>query len=275
MSLRDELRREVREIQAGNVQADTQQKADSVFYSDYLQPAMEQVQQYFAEVIENLNIIKPVIHPDYPFSPSSKDPVFLTQSGYKLHVDDPKAPRQVDIVCSAILEGTQEFFVRSREAVEKHASLLESYEFPFHRKNFLDEQYEVRGASFLLEGPLQIHIRILAHLEERCIHIYLRNLEDKPLKRHRFSPEDVNEALLERLTRVLLRKEKQLVEVSVSEEVRSDLRRQLEAEQQLKVQQLAEASAAREADRIAVREARLIYRVKRWVAALTRSILNK
>ena len=275
MSLRDELRQEVREIQAGNVQTDTLQKADGAFYHDNLLPVMVEVHQYFAEVIENLNIIKPVIHPDYPFSPSAKDPVFLTQSDYKILVDDAKAPRQIDILCSATLEGTQEFFVRTREAVEKHASLLESYDFPFHRKNFLDEQYDVRGATFLLEGPLKVHIRILAHLEERCIHFYLRNLEEKPLKRHRFAPEAINESLLERLANVLLRKEKQLVEIRVSEEVRSDLRRQLDAEQRIKVQQLEEANAAREADSMAAREASLIYRAKRWLVGITRSFLTK
>jgi hypothetical protein len=275
VSLLDELRKEARDIQSGNIQVDSQQKADAAFYHDHLRLSMLQAHKYFAEVIENLNIIEPEIHPDYPFSPSIKDPVFLSQSGYKLLVDDLKEPHQIDILCSATLGGTQEFFVRTKDAVEKHASLLESYEFPFHRKNFLDEQYEVRGATFLLEGPLRIHIRIKPHLEERCIHIYLRNLEDKPLKRHRFQPESVNEELLERLAQVLLRKQAQLVEVNVSDEVRSDLRRQLAAEDQRKQQELDEAYAASESERIVAREARLIYRVKRWLLAKARSFVAK
>ena len=121
---------------------------------------------------------------------------------------------------------------------------------------------------------MNVQIGILAHAADRCVYIDLQNIEDQPLKRYKFVPEKVDDELLERLARLLVREESQLVEVKLSEDVRDELRRQLELEKRRNEEELAEALAYREAERLAEEHAKLINRAKRAVVGATAHVLK-
>jgi len=275
MALLDDLQVEVKNIRAAELDQNAELAAQKEFYSVHLRPVMLRAYDYFSEIVESLNVIASDIKVSYPLNPSLKDGVILQQSDYKFSSDCGKSPRQIDILCSCTLEHRQEFYVRTEEAAQKLSDLLESFRFPYHRKNKLDKRYNIRGANFILEGPLKVHIRILAHAADRCVYIGLRNLEDQPVKRYKFAPEKISAEFLERLARLLIREELFLVEVKqVPDDVRDELRRQVELDKIREEEDLAQAQADIEAERLAEKEARLVNRVRRAVAGRTREVLE-
>jgi hypothetical protein len=221
---------------------------------------------YLSEIVDNLNIVAPDIHPSYPLNPSLKHGVTLSQTNYEFHFDNRKSPRQIDIICTCALDQPQEFHVATKDAVVKQADLLKSHKFHYHQRNRLDKLHDIRGATFILEGPMKVHIRVAANAADKSIYIDLRNLGDQPYKRYKFSPDKVDDELLERLARLLIREESTLVEVEICDDVRDELRRRLELEKRRDEEDLAEAYAHMEAERLAENDAKLINRTKRAVA---------
>jgi hypothetical protein len=275
MGLLDDLQVEVKHIRAAELDQNAELEAQKEFYSVHLRPAMLRAYEYCSELVESLNVIASDIKVSYPLNPSLKNGVSLQQSDYKFSSDCGKSPRQVDILCSCNLEHRQEFYVRTEEAAEKLSDLLESFKFPYHRKNTLDKRYNIRGANFILEGPMKVHIRILAHAADRCVYIGLRNLEDQPIKRYKFAPEKLSNESLERLARLLIREELFLVEAKqVPDDVRDELRRQVELDKIREEEDLAQAHADLEAERLAEKEAKLVNRIRRKVAVKTRGVME-
>lgn len=152
--------------------------------------------------------------------------------------------------------------------------MLDSYKFTHHCKNQLDQRHTVTSATFILEGPMKVHIRILAHPADRCVYIALQNIEELPFQRYKFSPEKVDAGLLDRLARVLVRKESKLVEVKISDDVRDELRRKLALEKRREGEDLAQAHAYREAERQAEEEAKLINRARQALAGVAEGVLK-
>lgn len=266
MGLLDDLQSEVKKLKEDDLKQDAELRAQEEFYDAQLKPVMVRAYDYFSEIVENLKIVAPDIRPNYPIDPQEREGITLNQSDYQFDFDNVKNPRQINIYCTCTLEQPREFHVPTKDAVLKYAELLKSYGFPHHCKNHLDKLYNIRGGTFLLEGPLNIHIRILAHPADRCIYLIFRNLEDQPNKRYKFLPEAVDDVLLERLARVLIREESKLVEVQVSDGVRGELRRQLEQEKNRNEEDLAQAYLDMEAEKLAEEEAKLINRTKRAIA---------
>ena len=110
---------------------------------------------------------------------------------------------------------------------------------------------------------MKVAIRLLAHSGDRCIYVLLQNLEDRPVKRYRYSPQQVDEGLFDRLGRLLLREEAQLVTRKVDDDVRERLRRQIEEERRQRERELARIAAEQEAERLAEQEGRLGRRARR------------
>ena len=275
MGLLDDLQVEVRTIRAAQLDQNAELEAQKEFYNVHLRPVMLRAYDYFSEIVESLNVIASDIKVSYPLNPSMKNGVTLQQSDYKFSSDCGESPRQIDILCICTLDHHQEFYVRTEEAAQKLSDLLESFRFPYHRKNELDKRYNIRGAHFILEGPLKVHIRLLADAVDKCVYISLRNLEDQPIKRYKFAPEKISTELLERLARLLIREELFLVEVKqVPDDVRDELRRQVELDKVREEEDFAQAQAELEAERLAQKEARLVNRIRRKVVWKTREVIE-
>jgi hypothetical protein len=274
MGLLDDLKTEVVKKQQQESEHNTELTTQDEFYQQQLQSVMLRARDYLSEVVENLNAVAPEIYREYPLDPSLPDGIKLRQADYVFREDDSLNPRQLDLTCTCTLEKGHQFIAPTKEAVSRCAEMLESYKFPHHCRNKLDERHAVASATFILEGPMKVHIRLLAHPEDRCIYIFLQNIEDLPLKRYKFLPEKVDAELLDRLARVLVRKESKLVEVKLSDDVRDELRRKLELEKRGQEEELARAHAYREAEKLAEEEAKLANRARRGLARAAGEVLQ-
>ena len=274
MSLLGDLQKEVRKIKESEVKKNAELEVQQAFYDSSLLPVMTQACRYFEEIVENLNIIKPDVQAIYPFHPRSKSGVSLKQSHYKFLSDSHDHPRQVDIHCRCTLEKPYEFYLATQKAVEAHVDLLNSYNFSFHRKDQLNRNHEIRGAQFILEGPMHVHIRITASPSDKKVHVAVRNLGKQPIKRYKLSPDAVSEEFLELLAQLLLRKIPDLREVKVDENYRGKLRIQIESEKRVEEESLAQAYADRKSLRLAEKNQAFINRSKRAVVEQVQVIRN-
>ena len=121
---------------------------------------------------------------------------------------------------------------------------------------------------------MYIHIRIAASPADKRIHIGLRNIGGKPVKRYKFLPESVDSQLLERLAKLLVREVSQLTEVKVYGNFRDKLRHQMELEKRQNENEQAQAYAHQESVRQSEKNATLINRVRRAFAEETRRIMG-
>jgi hypothetical protein len=266
MGILDELNIRVEEVRAEQLRRDSELEAQEIFYRDHLRPLMLQAHQYLSEIVYKLNIVAPEIKPSYPLKPLSNQSITLEQSDYQIDFDSKTSPHQIDVTCLCALDQPQEFFVPTQDAASRFTDLLHSYNFPHHRKDRLNSRFEVSGATFFLEGPMRVHIRILADAAGRCIQTLLYNLEEPPFKRYKFTPDTFTPEILERLAFLLVREEKVLVEVVVSQDYRDRLRLQLEEEKRRNEEDLATAFAELESQRLEEENAKFLNRAKRFVS---------
>jgi hypothetical protein len=275
MGLLDDLKKQVEEKEHKERQQNAELKTQQRFYDDHLQKVMQRAHEYFAELVEHLKAVAPDISPVYPISPPKEPPVLLKQEGYGFRSDSYEKPTNILVYCECNLAKRHEFYVRTKAAVESYSALLDSYNFPYYTKNELDQRHNIVNARFVLEGPLKVQIRLLASPEDRCLYLDLLNIEDRAVKRYKLSPENLDEALLDRVARMLVREEETLFAVKLSDDARAELRRQVEEDKQRKALELAEAEAQRKAARLAEEEAKLINRARNTVAGSIRKILSK
>ncbi len=275
MGLLDDLKKEAEKKEAEQRQEGTELEAREAYYEQHIKSAMRRAHDYFMELVDTLNTVAPDVTAPYPVDPVKGAPLGLKHGRYIFRSDEQDDPRKLIVACDCALEERREFYVQTKAAVKRYADLLESHRFPHYTKNELSSSHDVVNAHFILEGPLRLQIRFIASAEDKCIYVDLLNLETQPEKRYKLPPEKLTEALLDRLARMLMHEETQLIETRVSDETRAQLRRKLEEERRLMAAEQAKADAAIEAERRAEEEARLINRARRSVAGGIKKILSK
>ncbi|MEP5568583.1 MAG: hypothetical protein ABJN62_12155 [Halioglobus sp.] len=256
MSLIESLRNEVEIRESEHAAILAEREAQQTYYEDSLKPSMQEARSYFLEVVRNLKFLKTVTPVSLPMAPDGESLVAMEQSGYEFFYDNANNPMRLDIVCECLVSGAQRFYLSTPDKVAQYTEFLDGLHFSYHRKTELDSKYEIRNATFELEGPLKVGVTIEASLADRCIYIYMRNVEGLAKKRYRFAPEKVDTALMERLARLILRQEETLVNVTLPNEVRNELSMQVMAERQEREKDLKIAIEEMRLERLAEVEAR-------------------
>jgi hypothetical protein len=270
MGLLDDLQNEARQIKVREARQKVELAAQDEFYRTQLRPVMLRAYEYYAELIENLSIVVPDITATYPLNPLLDSDLPLRQANYKIKLDNRETPRQIDIFCQCILASPYKFYLPGQKAVQNLSELLENYNFTHRRKNHLDLSHKIRGATFVLEGPMTAHVRLAVNPSGRNIHIIFRNVERIPLNRYAFPPEAVDDELIERVAKVLLRQVPVLVDRKVDASVRDQQRSQIEPDE-YKVSRADREGERRSIDR---NKPRPIIVTARTVAERARNLLK-
>ncbi len=109
MGLLDDLQNEARQIKVREAQQEVELAAQDAFYNAHLRPAMLRAYEYYAALIENLNIVAPDIQASYPLNPLIDSGIPLRQANYKIKLDSTETPRQIDIFCQYALAAPYKF----------------------------------------------------------------------------------------------------------------------------------------------------------------------
>ncbi|MEM0955792.1 MAG: hypothetical protein AAGI24_16745 [Pseudomonadota bacterium] len=275
MGVLDDLKKEAEQKEQGNQTDGDDAEAQEAFYQAKLQPVMRRAHDYFADLVKALEKVERKVSASYALDPEQKDVVSLPQGKYVFRTDDFDNPRKLIVATECQLDKRREYLVRGRGAVTRYAALLDDHQLPYYTKDELDHSHQVVNATFTLEGPLKVQIRLLASPENRCIYIDLLNVESLPTKRYKVPPEKLTDDLLDRLARMLMREESVLIEVKVSEDARQQLREKLEAERRRQAVEQAKVDAAIEAERRAEEEAKLLNRAKKSVTGIAGGLKKK
>ena len=275
MGLLDELKKEAEKKEQLEREQGEEREAQQAFYDTQLRPVLRRAHDYLLELVDTLNTVAPDVTASFCLDPEQKQTFSMKQGTYTFRGGDYDKPLELVVSSECRLAKSPEYYVRSKAAVSRYAALLDSHKFSYHSRNELDSAHEICGATFKLEGPLKVQIRLLASPADRCIYVDLLNLESQPMKRYKFPPEKVDDALLDRLARMLVREESVLVEVKISEDTREALRQKLAEQKRRLDEEQARADAAAEAERLAEEESGLLGRARRSMSGGIKKIFSK
>jgi len=275
MGVLDDLKKEAEQKEQGLAAEGAGRASDEAFYAQVLKPAMRRAHDYLNELVQALEKVERSVSAPYRLDPEQKEPFNLPQGRYVFRADDFEQPRKLIVATECKLDRRREYLVRGRGAVQRYAARLQEHQFPHYTKDELDQAHQVVNATFILEGPLKVQIRLLASPEDRCIYVDLLNVETLPIKRYKLPPEKLDEALLDRLARMLMREESVLIEVKVSDDTRQQLRQKLEEERRRQAEEQAKIDALAAAEQAAEEEARLINRARKSVKGLAGGLRKK
>lgn len=251
MGVLDDLKQQARGKRAAEDEHAAHLARQEAFYQSSLRPVMLKLLSYLDELIKHINYVQPERPLHYPLAPDRISVIALAQGPYKLLIDSSQSPRQVDISAAAKLVSPPVYVLANLAAVQQYAEYLESYGLAYHRQDALNSLHNVEKATFTLEGPLQHGVRIQADAEQQKIVVLLRNFGRAGVQKHTFSPEKVNDALFDRLGRLLLHEVDTLPVPSVlSPQVRQQLRDELSAQRQPTPESLHEQETANIRERL-------------------------
>lgn len=255
MGILDDLKQQADSLRAKEAEEASRKAEQEAHYHGVLKPVMLRVLSYLDEVIKHINYVQPEARIAFPLKPDRTTALELTQSTYKLVIDSSGSPRQLDVRVAAHLDSQPTFELRDYTSIQGYTEYLNRYNFKHHRRDQLNANHRVQGASFTLEGPLILAARIQVDADCQRIEILLKNFMGPGVKRFCYKPDDITEGLLDRLGRLLLHEVNTLAEpVKMPEELLHQLRSRLEegnrqaedkAEGEVKAKSLWVRSAAR------------------------------
>ena len=241
MGLLDDLRNQAEGRRKQEEQEAAEKARREEIYRQEIQPRMTKAYQYFLELIEHLNYVKPEILVDYPLLKHAQH-VQLRQDEYTIVIDSSKALKRIDIIFQCTLDAPIDYEILGKEAVLNQSDKLDRYRINYTRRDRKDVSLELEGARFRIEGPLPLRVLIEADVPHSVIRLALRNFTDPGVSRYTLKPGDFNEEFLDRLGKFMLRQETTLFDMlEMSEEALQALRQRLQEEQARRDQELREA----------------------------------
>lgn len=253
MGLLDDLRNQAEGRRKQEEQEAAEQARREAIYREEIQPRMTKAYQYFLELIEHLNYVKPEILVDYPLLKNAQY-VSLRQDDYTIVIDSSKALKRIDIIFQCTLDAPVEYEIFGKEVVLNQSDKLDRYRINYTRRDRKDVSLELEGAKFKIEGPLPLRVLIEADVSHSVVRLALRNFTDPGVSRYTVKPGEFNEEFLDRLGKFMLRQTDALFDnFEMPEEALRQLRQRLQEEQALRDQELREAEEALRAEEEAAR----------------------
>jgi hypothetical protein len=243
--LRERLRREAAAVMAEQTRAELQEQDRERAYREKLLPKMLYAAEYFRAIIDDINIINPIVLADFPIGPSDRETVELKQGGYRIFVDDASQPREITVSCTCSLSEPIVKHCQNARDADTFEAVVREMGLGYHRRRQSDlSTTQTERSRFLMEGQLSASFTIKANVENTNLEVTTHNLEEKPRILHTLSLETVDEAFLESLTSLLLRESSILIQRQISEQTRQELRATIDAHEKSREAMLEETRVA-------------------------------
>jgi len=217
------------------------------FYRAHIKQRMLMAYDFFTQLVNQLNEMKLVIRAEYPFKPEGKN-VTLLQQGYKAYSDHITDPRQITFSLTCTLANPATYDVSGRGPALAQGELLERFQFKYEKLEARDQNQMVIGARFKLQGPLQVKCVLQFDEAKQIIKLLLTNFVGPGTSQYNLKPEQLDEAFMDHLGKYLLRKEANLFQEEISDDVKAMLRKKLEQEQMQREAELQAVEEQRKAE---------------------------
>jgi hypothetical protein len=222
MGILDELRE-----QADQRRGDEQERAEreserSAYYRNELLPRMRVIYAYLFELVQHVNYLQPEVCLAYQFEGLGRLEGFC-QGPYQLTTEGGGNLKRVTLSCEAVRDKTFEHETTTRQELERMKNYFWRNRLPFQANAAGAE----RGVRFIFEGRVPVVCAFEVDFATGAIVLTMRNVDRLGMDRFSFKPEQVDEVLLDRFARFVLRRDDGLIALEMSEEDRDRLRRML------------------------------------------------
>lgn len=237
MGFLDELKQEAEAAKAGEAgQNGDAQERERVFRAA-LQPAMRRVYAYLEQVVEQLNVVNLDARVSYEVEGVGRIE-HLSQSNYKLKVDDPAQLYDFTLSYQCSREGRIRFEKRGKVASEHLRDYLRGHGLDFSYKMGVDG-----NGVFALEPMVPVSFTFEADTDNKVIRLRVRNLDALGAVTYTLTPEKIDDAWLEELAKRIARRPNrfdELVGNVLPDEARRRLQRELEEIHRQRARELLE-----------------------------------
>jgi hypothetical protein len=241
-SLKERLKQQAADKLAEESRRETERAEAEAFYLTQLKQRMLHAADYFKEIVTDLQTLDADTVAYFPFGSTGERLVPLRQHDYQIFVDDRHSPQEIQVVCTCELKLPVSRTVLSLSEANLFNTFLRNTGIPFHR--FRQEDLSRGGdesSRFTIEGSLTAGFLIKAEPAAKSVKVQLRNIEDEPVREYLLQPDRIDEELLDRLGRLLLRETDTFITTTVPDEVRRELQAESERRERERRQIAAEA----------------------------------
>jgi hypothetical protein len=249
VGLKEQLREKAARAQERARSEEARAQAAERYFAEAILPAMQTATEYFEAVVNDLVTINQSISLMLPLGPPSSPGVSLSQSRYRFRVDDRDQPRSLAVTCTCELGSTvTRYFHDVRDADDYEQQLRDIGLDYFRRRQEPQTAEEVEISRFTVEGSCQAGFTLSADIDRQRINVELHNLEDRPIRSYVLTPERLTEDLCEVLAELLLRERSYFLKTELDDEIREQLRREVDARNREQERAVSLAAAERFAE---------------------------
>lgn len=239
MGLLDDLKNQADDQRAQEAREKERWEQLEQTYQDEIHPRMVEIYQYLSELVNHLNYLQPETRARYPLLPQG-NLCTLFQRDYKITIDSTRQTRNITLTCKAELAEPVRFSLEGKEKVLHQQEILDSFKLRHDRKEYKNNSYELLGADFKLEGPMNISIYFVGDIETSSVNLFMSNFEQPGVVKHVLKARHLNREFLDKLGSYLLRKDDQFLNLDISDDHKQTIRQMLEQERLRREQEIAE-----------------------------------
>ncbi len=236
MGILDQLRNEATLKQESEfAAANTQQQLENEYQTRIL-PKMQQVYLFLKEIVEYLSYLEKAVEiTDY----CQRYPQMgtLSQTDYKINTDgygglaDFNRIMQVNVLFNCVGRGDFSYEIEGRTRIEQEIAFLNSKNVQLKWNQFINSR-GVEAATFSITRKIPVRFRFEVDYNNSKIKLLIHNHENFNVYKKTFEPEDVNEALLDEVSRFMLRQDSDFIRLDITSQDKLRIQKKAEEEQQ-------------------------------------------
>lgn len=221
MSILDELRRKADQKKAEQRQQESTQKNLENVYKSTLLPKMQYFYDCLNETVKHLNFLEePILINNY----SSRYPQFgeLLQKNYNINTDgysglaDYNRLMQINVTFFCEAEGYFTYSLESKRLIESEVAFLHARRLAFTWKN-QSVATAIERASFTIQRKIPISFKIEIDYKLSMLKVIINNHENLDFFSKSFTPEQLDDDLLDTVISYLMRRDNRLVRLAISD----------------------------------------------------------
>ena len=240
MSSLDETKRQHNQKQV--MARATEQRAEQLgsIYQERILPKMQLIHKTLGQLCTQLN------QSDGPVKASFFIEGFgrlenLVQSNYQLNVNSLIDIGEIDLEFECSAMGELGVYIEGQKNVDVFIELFKRNGLKYVGKVVKDDTNLVTGAKLALQRYVPVHFNFKADINNACIEVKISNFETLGETSMQFSPEAITEDFLKKLAEYIIRRNKGLFSLDLSEIERRRIRAKVMYEQQQREAELAAA----------------------------------
>ncbi|GJM11310.1 MAG: hypothetical protein DHS20C11_35860 [Lysobacteraceae bacterium] len=235
MGLLDELEKEAERRQQADADEKKRRKQQMARYRNEVEPTMERVHEYLSKLCDHVNYLQPVIRNRYEIP--GYGPVrgaILPQ--FELSTENTRWSRKIrlNVPFQVDVELSPEVLINGERSVKSMVHFLQSHRLGGNAKAKKDPAGKIIGATFRVQGKLQLSAEMECAIEEDRIKMAFVNFDELGKRVRHYTIEQIDDDLLDQIGRFLTREDNSLLTEQLAEDVRKQLQMKIEQERMKK-----------------------------------------